>query len=498
MYDLKTKAQLIDVLGEEMFNVCLVSPDKATAFSCLFSFSIAEFDQANGIDSEISNKLLQIQEELGEELCIWYSKYHKRLGYLTAILSSYVDDYENARKIKEKLHQLIASIDSHNYEARVTPLISAYGMNDETFGLSELFKRAKVYYVRDLTRLLTLTIDEKDTARLIRFMKWLSEDKLASLINEFHNLFKKNRDEEIIRKRAKGATLENTSTDYRFTHEGIRLIEKKFKGRFDSFILRLMPHYILYAFSKNACYISIDDLHERLGDLSDIFTYCLKASTCPTAYWSEQLKGFIIGDRKWYNQLMVYKKGLPEILDCESVDDLITDIMDNLVLPIIFEDAKRFILVDYRLSGTVYLKRRMSLSRMYYAVLDKYYPDGIKLYNNSETIRFRNYVLRLFGDVYLPENNRAIDVRLTDLTILCDRGKRILPSGIKISIELLSKIHDAIIQFDKNEIMFIELFERFKDELLENSNITNKYFLQGVLKHNYSHEFNFTRYACKK
>ena len=135
---------------------------------------------------------------------------------------------------------------------------------------------------------------------------------------------------------------------------------------------------------------------------------------------------------------------------------------------------------------------------MYYVVLEKYYPDGIKLYDDSEAIRFRNYVRGLFGDVDLPENNRAIDVRVTELTILCDKGKRILPNGIKIPIELLRKIHDAIIEFDRNEILFRELFERFKNELLENSNITNKYFLQGVLKQNYSYEFNFTRHTLKK
>jgi len=497
-FDLKTKAQIIDVLGEEMFNVCLKDPDKATAFSRLLSLSIAEFDKANGIDSVISSELLEIREALGEELCIWYSKNLKGLVYLTTILSSYVDAYEDAQKSKEELHQLISGVDSNNYEARITLLISASGTSDETFGLSELFERAKIYYVRDLSRLLTSTTDEKDKARLIRFIKWLSEDKLATLIHELHNLFRRDRDVEIIRKRAKGATLEETSTDYGLTHEGVRLIEKKFKGRFDSFIIRMMPHYILYAFSKNTCYISIDDINELLGDLSNIFTYCLKTSNCSTAHWSDQLNVFIIGDGKWYEQLEDYKRGLPEILDCESVDDMITDIIDNLVLPIVFEDARKLVLVNYRLSGKVYLKRKMSLSRMYYAVLEKYYPDGIKLYNSSEAIRFRNYVRYLFGDVYLPKNNRAIDVRLTDLTILCGRGKRILPSGIKISIELLRKIHDAIIEFDRDEIMFIELFERFKDELLENSNITNKYFLQGVLRQNYSNEFNFTRYACKK
>lgn len=311
-------------------------------------------------------------------------------------------------------------------------------------------------------------------------------------------VFKKDRDEEIIRKRAQGATLEETSNKHGITHEGVRLIEKKFQGRFDHYITRMMPHYILYAFSENICYISIDDLNAQLGDLSGIFTYCLKESNCPTAHWSDELNGFIIGDGKWYEQLQEYKEGLPEILDCESVDKLIVDIIDNLALPIGFDDIRKFVLVDYNLSGKVYLKKRISLSRMYYAVLEKYYPDGIKLYDDSETIRFRNYVRGLFGDVYLPENNRAIDVRVAGLTILCDRGMHILPSGIKIPIDLLRKIHDAIIGFEKNEIMFIELFERFKDELLENSNITNKYFLQGVLRQNYSDEFKFTRYSLRK
>jgi len=143
------------------------------------------------------------------------------------------------------------------------------------------------------------------------------------------------------------------------------------------------------------------------------------------------------------------------------------------------------------------LKKRMNLSQMYCAVLEKYYPTGIKLYDKSEIIRFRNYVRELFGEVYLPKYNRAIEKRLTDLTILCDRGKRILPSGIKISIALLRKIHTAIIEFEGNEIMYIELFERFKNELLAN-NITNQYFLQGVLRQNYSNEFIFTRYSLRR
>lgn len=74
MQNSETAKEDNSIFGEEMFNVCLEHPDKAIAFIWLFSFSIAEFDKANGIDSVISNRLLEIREILGEELCIWCSK----------------------------------------------------------------------------------------------------------------------------------------------------------------------------------------------------------------------------------------------------------------------------------------------------------------------------------------------------------------------------------------------------------------------------------------
>jgi hypothetical protein len=492
------KAKIIDVLGEEMYNFCLENPGKATAFSWLLSFSIADFDKANGINSRISNIILQVKEELGEELCIWYVKNHQGLIDIQIILNTYVNSHENVKNNQERFNKLLETIDSNNYKARIVPLISAFEAQDETNRLLEFFERTKINNVYDLLRLSSFRIDEKDYVQLDKFINWLSEDKKAILRNELHNLSKRDRDEAIIRKRAKGASLVKTSKDYAITHEGIRQIEKRYQERFNRYVIRLMPHYILYAFSKNISYISVDDIIELLGDSADIFIYCLKKGKYSTAHWSNELNGFIIGDIKWYEQLKVHTQGLPKMLYSESLDELIVGICENLGLSITFEDTKRFVLVDYTLSGKVYLKKRMSLSQMYNAVLKKYYPEGINLYDDTEVIRFRNYVCELFGDVYIPERNRAIEVRLTEITILCDRGKRILPSGVEISTELLRKIHDEIVKSNRNEITFSALFERFKNELLKDSNITNKYFLQGVLKLNYSNEFNITRYTVKK
>lgn len=495
----KTESKIIDVLGEEMFNVCLENPTKAHYFSWLLTFSIAEFDKANGINCEISSKLLEIEEILGLELCSSYFKNPQGLDNLLNMLCSYVETYNETQEMKSKINDLLERmINSSNLEAKIAPLIWASESNDESIILSELLKRTEINYVRELLRANNIKLNKDEALQLWRLAEWLGEDQKVKLKKELYSLFKHKRDLEIIRKRTGGATLEETSTAYKLTHEGVRLIEKKFQGRFNSYLAMNMPHYILYAFGKNQCYITIEELKELLGDISDIFVYYLKLSNCSTAHWSEELNGFIIGEGSWYEQLNEYKKGLPDIIDGESIDDFIIDTIDNFTLPIGYDDTKRLLLLEYSFSGKVYLKNKMSLSRMYYAVLEKYYPDGIKLYDDSEAIRFRSYVHELFGDVYLPENNRAIAVRLSDLTILCDKGKRILPSGIKIPFELLRKIHDAIVEFDKNEILFRTLFEEFKDELLENSNVTNKYFLQGVLRKNFSHEFNFTRYAIRK
>lgn len=446
-----TRAKIVDALGEEIYDACIGNPDKTIAVFRLLRLAIAEIDQANGINSEYLNRLIAVKNELGEEFCIWCLKNYKGVTDLIKILSPYAEAYEDLEKTRKKVNRLFDAIDAHNQD--------------------------------------------------VILAEWLGEDKkatLATLKNELIRLFKKARDEEIIRKRAAGATLEETCMDYKVTYQTIGYIEKKFQKRFDRYVSRLNPHYILYAFSKNRGYFSVDEIKEVFGDLSDIFIYCLQKCNCSPAHWSEELKGFIVGDRAWYQRLKDYIEKLPEMLEIEVVDDKITEIINKITMPIAIEDVRRFILSKYSLSGKVYLKRRLRLFQIYHAVLKKYYPDGIKLYDGFESRRFRGYVRELFGDVKLPANDSAIYSRLIALTVLCDRGKYILPGSINISKKLLRKMHAAIIESDRDVIMITELFERFKAELLEHSNITNRYFLQGVLKRNFSVEVHFTRDALYK
>ncbi|PKM79179.1 MAG: hypothetical protein CVU88_07110, partial [Firmicutes bacterium HGW-Firmicutes-13] len=72
-------------------------------------------------------------------------------------------------------------------------------------------------------------------------------------------------------------------------------------------------------------------------------------------------------------------------------------------------------------------------------------------------------------------------------------GRYILPDQIRLDEEVLSNIHQFIIDSDRNVIMFGELFERFKAELLDKTSITNRFYLQGVLRYKYEKEFYFAK-----
>ncbi|MGC7873721.1 hypothetical protein ACPUYX_19695 [Desulfosporosinus sp. SYSU MS00001] len=493
----KLQDKLRDVLGEEMFNVCLESPEKAAAFGWLFSFAIADFDQKQGISSVTSNVLLETKEELGEAFCLWCSQNSSNLRSLITLLDKYVNTYEINKKNKEHLNHLFQRIHGNNYKARAVSLVKAY-KKDQPTNLIDLFERINITLVSDLKGIFSQRLCADDESDLRGFMGWLKEDLMAVLCNDLQRLFNKSRTLKLMRSRAMGSTLHEISLDLGITRQRVRQIEKTLQNHFNNYVATFWPHYILSAFAETINYVSVNTLEEYFGSLSDIVFYCLKESNCSAFQWCSQLNGFIIGDAQWYSRLKDYKNGLSEMLEYNSVDPLIREIMVQFSLPIDFNDTKKIILSGYSLSGKVYLRNRISLSQMYHAVLERFYPNGIELYNPSEANCFRNHVRRLFGEVNLPKNNRALDVRLADFTILCDRRKRILPSGVKVSPDLLNKIHEAIKASIKHEILFKELFETFKNELLQTSNISNSYFLQGLLKYTFADEFDFTRYSLKK
>ncbi|MBU0702092.1 hypothetical protein KKE26_12520, partial [bacterium] len=321
----------------------------------------------------------------------------------------------------------------------------------------------------------------------------LAYELSITIRNKFKHIFKTERDEGIIKMRVAGASFEAAGQEYGLSRERIRQIERKMLRRFNHFLSRTKPHYILQTFTQNNILLSVDDIQGHLGELSGIFIYFLKQCNSKAVLCSNELNGFIIGDSSWYIQLIEYIDTLPDMFEASDLELYVSSFMAESKIKVDSNLVYKLILVKYNSTGSFFSKKKLNKANIYMAVLKKYYPNGIKLFDDFEMMRFRNYAKDLFGNVELPENDRTICARIAELTVLCGRGKYILPDQIRLDEELLNNIHQFITDSDRNIIMFSELFERFKSELIDKTSINNRFYLQGVLRYKYENKFFFTK-----
>lgn len=452
-------------------------------------FWYEEFDLSSD-EIEIKNSLQRAKEDLGDELCIDFLKNTNKTLYLLKVLSYYADIIEYNNKLKTAIKNVCESL----LPARLKPLLFAYEIDNELrSNLVKLFEDNNILLVKELPGLLEVSIDNTIASPLYNFVYWLSDDKISVIKQNFTGIFKNERDMSILKMRLAGETLEATGQIYSLTRERVRQIEQRILTKFNSFITRIKPHFILQAYTKSDIILTIQSIKIQLGELSDMFIYCLKECKSKKIKWNDKLNGFVIGDSRWLEQLSKYVDTLPKMIEISDLDSYVSKIKNLIDVNVDFGMIREFIISHYSLYGNFYSKRKINMVDIYSLVLERYYPSGIKLFDDFEMMRFRNYVKELFGDVDLPENDKAICARIAAITILCDRGKYILPSQIRCDDNILNRIYQFIVDSERNVIMFSELFERFRSELLETTSINNRYYLQGVLKYKYGNEFFFTK-----
>jgi len=452
--DIKTskniKKMINSVFGEEVFDINRTD-------------QVDDESELSFEEIEIKNKILRAKEDLGNEICIKLLKNTNASLCFLELLSPYAKLAAENERIKQQLKEAIDNVNEILLSARLEPLLLAYSKDDEAKESTlQLLKNNRIVYVKELPNLLSALIDNKVASPLITFIKWLNDDKVLAIQNEFKQIFKTERDEGIIKMRATGATLEAVGKEYGITRERVRQIERKVFDKFNSFMSRIRPHYVLQAFAQSYVLLTVEEIRNHLGILANVFIYCLKECNDKATMWSNELKGFIIGNGTWYKQLSDYIGTLPDMFEVSDLDIYISNALGLLAIEVDHNLVGELILAKYNLTGNFYSKRKIGKRDVYLAVLERYYPYGIKLFDNFEMMRFRNYVKDLFGDIQLPENDRAICARIADITVLCDRGKYILPNRISLDDETLNKIYQFTVDNERNVIMFVELFERSK------------------------------------
>ena len=134
----------------------------------------------------------------------------------------------------------------------------------------------------------------------------------------------------------------------------------------------------------------------------------------------------------------------------------------------------------------------MTLGEIYKTITLRYYPEGLKLYDPKTLAQVRAYIKQDFGEIKLPDKDRAVSARIADNCILCGRGVYKPKQDDYISRGLLKQITTYIDKLDTKIVSISSLFYVFSQELAQ-ERIDNRYYLQGIL-----HELCGSKYSFRR
>lgn len=330
-----------------------------------------------------------------------------------------------------------------------------------------------------------------DFALLLNFLKWCTFDIHKEISELFQTLYGRSCGiKSVLLGRATGETLGSIGDKMGVTRERVRQIEAKAKRLFNIWQSKAHIMSKISADRNGDSVLSASELSEYFGDKYAEMVFLLRTSDSSAYYYDSQLDVFVMGDESISAVIGKIVESLPDAFDEKKYTATIDEAIDEHNIP--QELVEKAIGDEFQKDGSTYHRANLSLTAIYTEILEKYYQSGIDIYDENELEVFRRIAVEEYGCKKLPEKNRAISARLSDIGILCGRGKYRPKRKLYISKELAEKIHRYIVDSPSVIFMTNTLFSVFEDELLE-FEIDNKYYLQGVLRELYDSEFVFRR-----
>ncbi len=330
-----------------------------------------------------------------------------------------------------------------------------------------------------------------DFALFLKFLKWCTfsiDEEIAELFDKLYS--RSNSIQTVLEGRASGKTLGDVGENMRLTRERVRQIELKAKRIFSYWHSRMHILEKISAERNGDPVLSVSELSEYFGNKYSVMLYLLRTVGNSAYYYDSQSDAFVMGDESTSTIVTQIVETLPDAFDEEKYTEIIISSVEDQNIP--QELIEKAIHDEFQKDGSTYHRTHLSLTAIYSEILEKYYPNGIDIYNDHELQVFRYVAIEEYGCQKLPNKNRAISARLSDIGVLCGRGKYRPKKRSYISKELADKIHHYIINSPSSIFMTNTLFSVFEDELLK-FGIDNKYYLQGVLRELFASEFVFRR-----
>lgn len=370
---------------------------------------------------------------------------------------------------------------------KLLPFITAYN-----FGGNDLLEKFSAdLKVKDFSKYLEENFDSLKIDDVEKFLKWLHFDLNSKVEKIITGIFKDERELMVIYERSTGKTLQEVGKIFNITRERVRQIEAKTVKKFlKSGIKNIFV--FMYALTEGKNAIVLDDLEKIIDQEYAKIIWCLipKMDFNQSLYhYDKDLDAVIFSQNQNRKFLTAYelKKFLPEIMEENIFFETVKNLATEKKYPI--EVLLEKFLQIYKKSGKIFHKHRLTLIFKCDYILKERFQSGYKIADETDYTKFLRYLKEIFADE-TNYSQRNIDAQISINGVLCGRGKYIHPDFVHIPLEIVKLIKNFVEESPRNVLPYKEIFIALKDKLTD-TQITNHYFLQGVIKLNQS-KFNCT------
>lgn len=356
------------------------------------------------------------------------------------------------------------------------------------------------------------SLSKKDLTNIFggRFMDRIPEvaillqNDIIYLLGYVLDKYKESREYRVLLRRAKGETLQEIASNPDgeedvITRERVRQIENKFLRSLIPFVRELL--YIIkgannYIVAQDILDIFDDDEYDQILmhvaksfdefeylDFVDIFVEKNDDSSV-----EEQLLNLvkdIVGDGI---DLYEYRDELEDIVVEKGFDFMDIDAIARLL--------KKY---NYMLYGSFAVKGRANYATVCLYIIEKVFPDGIKL-SQSETeqsedlIKLRSIIEEKYAGLSVPSSDRALSSTLVRSgLVLRGRGTYISQEHIAMDETLLQDIRNYIDTKDSNKVFYNEIFSEFEGVLNVMCGVDNYNYLHGILSLRFPDNYEYGR-----
>lgn len=461
------------------------------------------------MDEETRNLYSKVKE--GIEICgeEFYTTIRNNSEYAKILIESMREFYTPILEVIEKKNKII-----HNYFS--IPLEFRSKSAKLLYKVYKLRNRGEVAFLDEIDEQVTLSelvnkVSKDESAEgyclLEHFFSWITNIDIEQIVEKIFSrdvLIGSYKVDEnlkdkywlVLEMRSEGETLENIGSLTESTRERVRQIEKKYTKQFALYYQNSEYDLlaVIHALRGGDNVLSKSEVQAIIGEKYTNLLWLVLSKElldCNLYRFSKEYNAviFVKDNQNSAENLRHVVAELPEIFFAEGMDELIDDLSQK------YGVSKELIAVNirerYTKYGTLYSQSSPTVAFMCRYILKMKFPNGFKTGDKEEANRFNSYLVETFGEKKGKMTARALDAKVGEVGVLCDRGKYIHPDYLHVDKWIIDEINAYIEQNEKTVVTYSEIFDEL-NVVLSGSQITNRFMLQGALKF-YGCKYKLTR-----